>query len=44
MFPPIENPVYVPSKTWDDAYDEKIDKTIRVIKTYELHELSIFSS
>jgi len=28
-------------KTWDDAYDEKIDKTIRVIKTYELHELSL---
>ena len=28
-------------KSWDDAYDEKIDKTIRVIKTYELHELSL---
>jgi hypothetical protein len=28
-------------KTWDDAYDEKIDKTVRVIKTYELHELSL---
>jgi hypothetical protein len=28
-------------KTWDDAYDEKIDKSIRVIKTYELHELSL---
>jgi len=28
-------------KTWDDAYDEKIDKTIRVIKTYELYELSL---
>jgi hypothetical protein len=28
-------------KTWDDAYDEKIDKTIRVIKNYELHELSL---
>jgi hypothetical protein len=27
--------------TWDDAYDEKIDKTIRVIKNYELHELSL---
>jgi hypothetical protein len=26
---------------WDDAYDEKIDKTIRVIKNYELHELSL---
>jgi hypothetical protein len=28
-------------KTWDDAYDEKNDKTIRVIKNYELHELSL---
>jgi hypothetical protein len=28
-------------KSWDDAYDEKIDKTIRVIKNYELHELSL---
>jgi len=28
-------------KEWDDAYDEKIDKTIRVIKTYELLELSL---
>ena len=28
-------------KKWDDAYDEKIDKTIRVIKNYELHELSL---
>ena len=28
-------------KEWDDAYDEKIDKTIRVIKTYELSELSL---
>ena len=28
-------------KTWDDSYNEKIDKTIRVIKTYELHELSL---
>jgi len=28
-------------KTWDDAYDAKIDKTIRVIKNYELHELSL---
>ena len=28
-------------KSWDDAYDEKIDKTIRVIKTYELYELSL---
>jgi hypothetical protein len=28
-------------KTWDDAYDEKMDKSIRVIKNYELHELSL---
>ena len=28
-------------KEWDDDYDEKIDKTIRVIKTYELSELSL---
>ena len=28
-------------KTWDDAYDEKNDKTVRVIKNYELHELSL---
>ena len=28
-------------KTWDDAYDEKMDKTVRVIKNYELHELSL---
>jgi hypothetical protein len=28
-------------KEWDDAYDEKIDKTIRVIKNYELSELSL---
>ena len=28
-------------KSWDDAYDEKMDKTIRVIKNYELHELSL---
>jgi hypothetical protein len=28
-------------KEWDDAYDEKMDKTIRVIKTYELSELSL---
>jgi len=28
-------------KTWDDAYDEKMDKAIRVIKNYELHELSL---
>ena len=28
-------------KSWDDAYDDKVDKTIRVIKNYELHELSL---
>ena len=28
-------------KTWDDAYDEKNDTTVRVIKNYELHELSL---
>ena len=28
-------------KEWDDAYDEKMDKTIRVIKTYELSGLSL---
>jgi len=28
-------------KSWDDAYDEKMDKSIRVIKNYELHELSL---
>ena len=28
-------------KNWDDAYDEKMDKTVRVIKNYELHELSL---
>jgi hypothetical protein len=28
-------------KQWDDAYDEKMDKTVRVIKNYELHELSL---
>ena len=27
--------------TWDDAFDEKIDKTIRVIKDYDLVELSL---
>ena len=26
---------------WDDAYDEKIDKSIRVIKDYDLVELSL---
>jgi hypothetical protein len=26
---------------WDDAYDEKIDKTIRIIKDYDLVELSL---
>ena len=28
-------------KEWDDAYDEKMDKSIRVIKNYELSELSL---
>lgn len=26
---------------WDDAYDEKVDKTVRVIKDYDLVELSL---
>jgi phage shock protein A len=26
---------------WDDAYDEKMDKTVRVIKEYDLVELSL---
>ncbi len=26
---------------WDDAYDEKVDSTIRVIKSYDLTELSL---
>ena len=29
---------------WDDAYDEKLDKTIRVIKEYDLIELSLVDS
>jgi hypothetical protein len=29
---------------WDDAYDEKEDKTIRVIKEYDLIELSLVDS
>jgi hypothetical protein len=29
---------------WDDAYDEKADKTIRVIKQYDLVELSLVDS
>ncbi len=29
---------------WDDAYDEKSDKTIRVIKEYDLVELSLVDS
>jgi len=29
---------------WDDAYDEKSDKTIRVIKEYDLIELSLVDS
>jgi hypothetical protein len=29
---------------WDDAYDEKLDKTIRVIKQYDLVELSLVDS
>jgi len=29
---------------WDDAYDEKADKTIRVIKEYDLVELSLVDS
>ena len=29
---------------WDDAYDEKSDKTIRVIKDYDLVELSLVDS
>jgi len=28
-------------KEWDDAYNEKTEKTIRVIKNYELSELSL---
>ena len=29
---------------WDDAYNEKVDKTIRVIKDYDLVELSLVDS
>ena len=29
---------------WDDAYDEKADKTVRVIKDYDLVELSLVDS
>jgi HK97 family phage prohead protease len=29
---------------WDDAYDEKSDKSIRVIKEYDLVELSLVDS
>jgi hypothetical protein len=29
---------------WDDAYDEKLDKSIRVIKQYDLVELSLVDS
>ena len=29
---------------WDDAYDEKADKTIRIIKEYDLVELSLVDS
>jgi len=30
--------------TWDDAYDEKMDKQIRIIKDYDLIELSLVDS
>ena len=29
---------------WDDAYDEKLDKSIRIIKQYDLVELSLVDS
>ena len=29
---------------WDDAYDEKMDKTVRIIKDYDLMELSLVDS
>ena len=29
---------------YDDAYDEKLDKTVRIIKEYDLHELSLVDS
>ena len=31
-------------KTWDDAFNEEMDKTIRVIKEYDLYELSLVDS
>ena len=31
-------------KSWDDAYNEDMDKTIRVIKDYDLFELSLVDS
>jgi hypothetical protein len=31
-------------KTWDDAYNEEMDKSIRVIKEYDLFELSLVDS
>jgi len=31
-------------KTWDDAFNEDMDKTIRVIKEYDLFELSLVDS
>jgi hypothetical protein len=31
-------------KTWDDAFDKEMDKTIRVIKEYDLFELSLVDS
>ncbi len=30
--------------TWDDAYDEKMDKQVRIIKDYDLIELSLVDS
>lgn len=31
-------------KVWDDAYNEEMDKSIRVIKDYDLYELSLVDS
>jgi len=31
-------------KTWDDAFNEEMDKTIRIIKEYDLYELSLVDS
>jgi hypothetical protein len=31
-------------KTWDDAFNEEMDKSIRVIKEYDLYELSLVDS